>query len=113
MSTQVYRITRRFIHLCAGEQWARARGIGDGERILREGVQDSTGIVEKFEGLVTGVGDGRGDLQVLQPIDIDVRGRGLEGQARDSGDGNRRGDEDDERSTKGGGEHCSDSSERD
>jgi len=101
------------IHLCAGERWARTGGICDGEGVLGEGAQDSTGIVEEFEGLVTGVGDGRGDLQVLQSIDINVGSGGLEGQAGGGGDGNRRGDEGDERSTEGRGEHCSDSSERD
>ena len=112
ISTYVCQVNRRVIHLCAGKRWARTRGIGNGEGVLGEGVQDSTGIVEEFEGLVTGVGDGRGDLQVLQPIDIGVWGRGLEGQAGGSGDDDRRGDESDERSTKGGGEHCRDRSER-
>jgi len=54
------------------EQWARAGGIGDDEGVLGEGVQDSTGVVEEFEGLVTGVNNGRCDLQVLQSIDIDA-----------------------------------------
>jgi len=92
-------------HLCTDEGRTRAKGIGDGEGILGEGVQDSTGIVEKFEGLVTGIGDGRGDLQVLQSVNVDVGGRGLEGQARGSRDGDRRGDQGDEGSMKGRGEH--------
>ena len=113
VSSQVCQVSRGRFYLCAGERWARTGGIGDGEGVLGEGAQNSTGVVEKFEGLVTGVGDGRGDLQVLQSIDIDVGGGGLEGQAGGSRDGDRRGDEGDERSTKGRGEHCRDSSERD
>ena len=38
------------------------------------------GIVEEFEGLVTGVDDGRDDPQVLQSIDIGLEGRDLDGQ---------------------------------
>ena len=101
------------IHLCADERWARVRGVGDGEGILGEGIQDSAGIVEKFEGLVTGISDGRGDLQVLQSIDVDAGGRGLEGQAWRSRDGDRRGDEGDEGSTNGSGEHRGEGSEGD
>ena len=62
------------IYLGAIERRGRASGIGDDERVLGEGAQDTTGIVEEFEGLVTGVGDSRGDLQVLQPINVDVGG---------------------------------------
>jgi len=58
----------------AVEQWARASGISDDEGVLGEGVQDSTGVIEEFEGLVTGVDDGRCDLQVLQSINIDTEG---------------------------------------
>jgi len=65
-------------YLCAGEQWVGAGGVGDGEGVLGKGVQDTPGIVEKFEGPVTGVGDGGGDLQVLQSIDVGVGGRGFE-----------------------------------
>ena len=39
------------------------------------------GIVEEFEGLVTGVDDGRDDPQVLRSIDIGLEGRDLDGQA--------------------------------
>jgi len=42
--------------------------------VFGKGVQDSTGVVEEFEGLVASVNDGRCDLQVLQSIDIDVGG---------------------------------------
>jgi len=52
------------IYLGTIERGARASGISDAETVLGEGVQDSTGLVEKFEGLVTGVGNSRGDLQV-------------------------------------------------
>ena len=54
------------------EQGARASGIDDSEGVLGEGTQDPTGIFEKFEGLATGVGGGRGDLQVLQSVDLNV-----------------------------------------
>ena len=88
------------------ERRASASGISDAKGIFGERVQDSTGIVEEFQGLVTGVGDGRGDLQVLQPVDVHGRGRGPDGQAGGSRDGDRRGDEGDERRAEGGGEHC-------
>ena len=72
VSTDVPRVTRRVVHLGAVERRARAGGVGDGEGVCGEGVQDSTGIVEELEGLVTGVSDCRRDLQVLQSIDVDV-----------------------------------------
>ena len=62
-------------------------------------MQYSTRIVEQFESLATGIGDGCCDLQVLQSTDIDVGCRGLESQARGSGNGGCRGDEGDEGST--------------
>ena len=92
------------VYLCTRERRARASGIGDGEGVLGEGVQDTTGVVEEFEGLVTSVDDGRGDLEVLQPIDIEVGGPGPDGQARGGGYGKDTGgygDEGDERSTEG------------
>ena len=61
-------------YLGAVEHGARADNIGDDE-----GVLDSTGIVKKFEGLVAGVD--RGDLQVVQSIDLEVSGRGVDGEA--------------------------------
>jgi len=63
-------VFRAVLDLATVEQGAGASGIGDTEGVLGEGVQDSTGIVEEFEGLVAGVGDDRGDLQVLQPVDL-------------------------------------------
>jgi len=104
MHKHICQVNRRVIHPCADEGRARARGVSDGEGILGEGIQDSTGIVEKFEGLITGIGDGRGDLQVLQSVNVDVWGRGLEGQAWGSRDGDRKGDQGDEGSP-GGREH--------
>jgi len=56
------------------EQRARASGIGDDQGVLGEGAQDSTEVIEKFEGLVAGVDDGRYDIQVLQSVDIDAGG---------------------------------------
>ena len=95
--------TTRTIHLCAVERGVRASGIGDGEAIFGERAQDSTGIVEKLEGLVAGVEDGRGDLQVLQSFDLDIWDRGLYGQARSSRDDNGRSDKGNENSTEGRG----------
>jgi len=62
------------IYLGAVEQRARASGISDDEGVLGEGAQGSAGVVEEFEGLVTGVNNGRCDLHVLQSIDIDIGG---------------------------------------
>ena len=90
----------------ANERRARANGIGNAEGVLGEGVQGTTGVIEEFEGLVTGVDDGRGDPQVLQSVHIGVGGRGPDGQAGGSRDGDRRGDEGDEGRAKGRGEHC-------
>ena len=74
MNARVYQVTECVIYLGAVERRARAGGIGDIEAILGEGVQNSAGIFEEFEGLVTGVGNYRGDLQVLQSVNIDVWG---------------------------------------
>ena len=87
------------------ERRARASGAGDDEGVLGEGAQDSTRIVEELEGTVTGVGDGRCNLQVVQSVDFDVGSRGPEGQARDSGCRDRGGDEGYEGSTYGAREH--------
>lgn len=119
VSALVCQVTRGAVHLGAIERRVKASGIGNGEGVLREGAQDSSGVVEEFDGLTAGVDDGCGDPQVLQPVDIDVGGRGLDGQAGDGRDGrgsrdcDRRGDEGDEESTKGRGEHCGKGSEGD
>ena len=105
ISTQVRQVTKRVIYLGTIELRARASGISDAEGVLGEGVQDSTGIVEKFEGLVTGVEDGRGDHQVLQSVDMGGGSRGPDGQAWSSRDGHRRGDESDERREESRREH--------
>jgi len=74
MSAGVYQATC-MIYLGAVEPWAaRAIGVGDNEGFLGKGVQDSAGVIEEFEGLVTGVDSGRYNLQVLQSIDIDAGG---------------------------------------
>ena len=106
MSTRVCMANRRAIYHCTVEQWVRTSGISDVEGVPREGVQNTTRIIEEFEGLVAGVDDGRGDFQVLQSIDIDVGGRDLNGQTGVGRDGDHRGDDGDEGSTKGRGEHC-------
>jgi len=95
----------RGVYLGPIERRTRASGACNDEGVLGEGAQDSTGIVEKPEGTVTGVGDGRRNLQVLQSVDVNVRGRGLKGQAGDSGYEDRGGDEGYEGSTEGGREH--------
>lgn len=94
VSIQVYHATRYVVHLCTAERRAGAKGVGDGEYVLREGVQDPTGVVEEVEGLVTSVDGGRCGLQVFRFVDIDVGGWGLDGQARVSGNGGYRGDRD-------------------
>jgi hypothetical protein len=105
MSTHVRQVTKRLIYLGAIERRMRASGIGDAETVLGEDVQNSTGIVEEFEGLVTCVGNCRGDLQVIQSGNLDAGGRRLDGQAGGSRDGDRRGDEGDEGSAEVRGEH--------
>lgn len=80
-STHIYRVTKHAIYLGAVESRARSSGISDAESVLGEGVQDPAGIVEEFEGLISGVGDSRGNLQVLQSIDDETGGRSLHGQA--------------------------------
>lgn len=98
-------------HWGAAERKARARGIGDCEGVPGEGAQNSMGVIEEFEGLLTGVGDGRDDLQAVQPVDVDVGGGGLDSQAGGSGD--RRygrkdrgiGDKGDKGNKEGRGEH--------
>lgn len=105
ISTQVCHTNRHVVHLCTAERRARARGIGDGESVLREGVQDSTGIIEELEGLVTSVDDGRCDRQVLRSVAIEGGDRGLDGQARCREDHDRAYREDGEGSTEGGREH--------
>ena len=92
------------LDLRTNEARASTRVRGDGEGVGRERVQDATGIVDELEGLVTSVGDGRGDLQVLDAINRLGTGD-LEGEAggrRDSDRGSRKGDEG---GTEGGGEH--------
>ena len=93
------------IYPSTDERRARTSGVGDAEGVLGERVQDPTGIVEEFQGLVTGVGDGCGHLQVLQPEDIGAEGRGPDGQAGGGRDGDRRGDEGDEGRAKGRRKH--------
>lgn len=101
--------TKRAIYLGAIKRGAKTGGIGDDETVFGKGAQDSTRIVEKFKGLVTGVEDGHGNPQVFQSVDLDVGNRGLDGQAGSSADGDHRSDEGDE----GGmdGEHYGVSSE--
>ena len=56
---------RQVVYLGPIERRARASGVGYGERVLGERAQDSARIVEELEGTVTGVSDGRCNLQVL------------------------------------------------
>ena len=92
----------------------RPSGVGDVETILRKGVQDSAGVVKQFEGLVAGVGDGRGDLQVFQSVDLDFEGRGFDRQGGSSRDGGSKDDSCNEGGTeRRGGLHCDKGSEGD
>ena len=105
VSARVRQETRQMVYLGPIKRRTGASGVGDDEGVLGEGTQDSPGILEESECPITGVCDGSCNLQVLQSIDISVGGRGLEGQARDSGDGDCRGDEGDNVSTERGREH--------
>jgi len=83
VSTQVCEVTRCVNYLCTVKRWAsRAGTIGDTETVLRKGVQDPTGIIEEFEGLETGVGNGLGDFQLLQSVDVGAGGRSTWGWRR-------------------------------
>jgi len=74
MSAGVCQATRMIYHGAVKPWAAGASGVGDDEGVFGKGVQDSTGVVEEFEGLVASIDDGRCDLQVLQSVDIDVGG---------------------------------------
>lgn len=95
MSTQAWQATRGAIYHAANKRWTEASGIGDVEAVLGEVVQDPTRVVEEFDGLITGIDDGRGDLQVRQSVDIDVGYQGRDRQAGGSGDSGRRDNEGD------------------
>lgn len=103
IGTESCRTTGRVIYFGSVERGARAGGMGDTKGVLGEGIQDATGIVEEFERFITAVGNSRDDLQVLQSVDLDVWGRGLDGQSWGSRDGDRGSNEDGERSTEEGG----------
>jgi len=62
------------------------------------------------EGLVTNVGDDHGVPQVLQSVDISVKGQWPNIQAESSRDSNRRSDEGGRRSAEGREEHCDETS---
>ena len=64
ISVHVCPTTGWVIYLGAIEQGARANGISDAEAVFREGAQDTTRIVKKFEGFIASVMDCRDDLQV-------------------------------------------------
>jgi len=74
MSAGVFQATQMIYHGAVKPWAARASEVGDNKGVLGKGVQDSTGVIEEFEGLVASVDDGRCDLQVPQSIDIDVGG---------------------------------------
>ena len=104
-------VTRRMIYLGTYERRVRASGIGDGEGVIGEGVQNPAGIFEEFECLVTSVDNGRDDLHVPRSIVLQVKERERDGQvdvASECGgsrDGNRGGDKGDEGGTEGRREH--------
>ena len=105
VSIHVCHVTGRVIYLGPDKRGAGANGIGDTEAVLREGIQNSTRVIEELEGLVTNVCDGCGDLQVLRSIDPDADSRTLHRQAGRSGGSDHRGDESNERTMEGRGEH--------
>jgi len=74
MNAGVCQVTRMIYHGAVKPWAARASGVGDNEGVLGKGAQDSSGVVEEFEGLIASVDDGRCDLQVLESIDIVVGG---------------------------------------
>ena len=80
----VSQVNNQVIHLGAIEQRATARGIGNGEGVLRKGVQS---------------------------VDIGIWGRDLEGQAGDSRDGDRKSGEGGEGSMNAIEEHHDEGSE--
>ncbi len=57
------------LELHAGERGRRARSSGNGERVGRKLVQWPAGIIQDLEGLVTSVGQGGGELEVLHRAD--------------------------------------------
>ena len=104
-NTYVYQVTGSATYLCTSEQRTGTSDICDVEAILGEGAQNSTGIVEEFEGPIAGVGDRRGDLQVLQSVNLDVWGRCLDSQPGGGRDCDHGGDEGNEGSAEVRGEH--------
>ena len=84
MSICVCRLNEQVIYHYTDERWSEASAVGDVEDVGGEAAKDPTGFIEEFDGLVTDVGNGHSDLQVLQSIDVDVRGRDLYRQARRS-----------------------------
>ena len=111
VSAQVCQVTRRVIHPGTYERRVRASGIGDGEGVLGEGMQDPAGIFQEFDCLAPSVDNGRNDLHVLRSIVLQAEGRERDGQVDvdgdggGSGDGNHGGYEGDEGGTEGRGEH--------
>lgn len=97
-------LLKRVLDLVADEA-GRGTGVGgDGEGVGREGVESTAGVVEELEGLVTSVGEGGGDLQVVDTVDCLGTGD-LEretGRSRDNGRGSSEGNEG---SANSGGEH--------
>ena len=70
----VWPATGWVIYLGTVEQGARASCVGDAEAVFGEGAQNTTRIVEEFEGFVAGVEDGSSDLQILQSADLSIEG---------------------------------------
>ena len=103
ISARIFRAGRRAIYLSTAERGVRASGICDDEAMFGEGAQDSTGIIEKFEGLIASVEDGHRDLQVLQSVDLDVGDRGHDDQAGSGICDDGRSDENDDSGAKGRG----------
>lgn len=77
------RLARHVLHLRTDEARCLARVGGNGEGVRWKGMQRAAGVVEELESLITRVGQGGGDFQVLDTID-DLRSRDLQGEARRS-----------------------------
>ena len=105
ISARVYQMTRRVTHPGTTERRARTRRIGDGEGVLGEGVQNSTGIFEELDLLVTVVRHGRGGRSTDADVDRDDQPKQVNSEDGGSADGDRGCDDGDEGSTDGRGEH--------
>ena len=78
--------------------------VGDGESLSGQLGKRAERVVEELQGLVTGVGNGSLDLEVVDTINS-LRARDLEGESRGSRDCDSGGREGDQSGANRGGEH--------